>query len=472
VSCETDRTSTTSRVSKPRTHFPTEGPTIPPRHAFLDAILADRDDDAVRLIYADWLDDHGEPERAEFIRLQCRLARMSWHDDNWPDLHEREQQFLTERSRYWGRKVGAGMKPVFRRGFVDEVTLLLADFPDRATTLFREPVRRINLTGYHHEDHGLDPVRRLAACPHLARIEGLNLYDVTLGADGAELLFASPHLALRSVHLGDEDGTVPVVEALVRAAWLPGLRELAVWGFQSSDLGDAGAAMLAEAAGLRTLDLFGNRIGPAGATALAASPHLAGLTALYLGRSQCGYTTNRIGPAGAVALSRAAFCPNLEVLSLDLCGIEPHGLGALAAAPLDRLRELHVRGNDLRDVGVWALADAAWTGSLRMLQLGHNDIGDAGLAALAGADLSGVQYLWLLGNRLGPASGPALAKLAQLPGLREVNLAGNPLGDAGVRAVLSADWPAGLRLLYLNHVEMNTDLRDALTRRFGERVRV
>src|SRR5205823_3346972 len=30
------------------------------------------DDDAPRLVYADWLDEHGQPERAEFVRLVCR----------------------------------------------------------------------------------------------------------------------------------------------------------------------------------------------------------------------------------------------------------------------------------------------------------------------------------------------------------------------------------------------------------------
>lgn len=39
--------------------------------AFLAAIKANRDDDAPRLVYADWLQEHGEPERAELIRLQC-----------------------------------------------------------------------------------------------------------------------------------------------------------------------------------------------------------------------------------------------------------------------------------------------------------------------------------------------------------------------------------------------------------------
>lgn len=33
-------------------------------------------DDTPRLVFADWLDEHDQPERAEFIRLQCRIAEM------------------------------------------------------------------------------------------------------------------------------------------------------------------------------------------------------------------------------------------------------------------------------------------------------------------------------------------------------------------------------------------------------------
>jgi uncharacterized protein (TIGR02996 family) len=43
---------------------------------FLEAIGDEPDDDTPRLIYADWLEEHGEPERAEFIRLQCRAASL------------------------------------------------------------------------------------------------------------------------------------------------------------------------------------------------------------------------------------------------------------------------------------------------------------------------------------------------------------------------------------------------------------
>ena len=42
---------------------------------FLEAICATPQDDTPRLVYADWLDEHGDPARAEFIRVQVELAR-------------------------------------------------------------------------------------------------------------------------------------------------------------------------------------------------------------------------------------------------------------------------------------------------------------------------------------------------------------------------------------------------------------
>lgn len=40
----------------------------PEAAAFLRAIAANPDDDTPRLVFADWLEEHGEPERAEFVR--------------------------------------------------------------------------------------------------------------------------------------------------------------------------------------------------------------------------------------------------------------------------------------------------------------------------------------------------------------------------------------------------------------------
>src|SRR5215510_89544 len=44
---------------------------------FLAAIAAEPEDDTARLVFADWLDEHGEAERAEFIRVQIARAQNS-----------------------------------------------------------------------------------------------------------------------------------------------------------------------------------------------------------------------------------------------------------------------------------------------------------------------------------------------------------------------------------------------------------
>jgi uncharacterized protein (TIGR02996 family) len=46
-------------------------------HSFRQAICENPADDVPRLIYADWLEEHGhQPERAEFIRVQIELAKL------------------------------------------------------------------------------------------------------------------------------------------------------------------------------------------------------------------------------------------------------------------------------------------------------------------------------------------------------------------------------------------------------------
>jgi uncharacterized protein (TIGR02996 family) len=46
-------------------------------YALLRAIEAHPDDDTPRLVYADWLDEHGQPERADYLRAECALANAA-----------------------------------------------------------------------------------------------------------------------------------------------------------------------------------------------------------------------------------------------------------------------------------------------------------------------------------------------------------------------------------------------------------
>lgn len=42
--------------------------------AFLNVLRANPEDDTTRLVYADWLDEHGDSERAAYLRLLVELA--------------------------------------------------------------------------------------------------------------------------------------------------------------------------------------------------------------------------------------------------------------------------------------------------------------------------------------------------------------------------------------------------------------
>ena len=69
--------------------------------AFLRAILDNPDDDGVRLVYADWLEEHGQPERAEFIRVQIALASLPLGDRKRERLTARESELWREYGKGW-----------------------------------------------------------------------------------------------------------------------------------------------------------------------------------------------------------------------------------------------------------------------------------------------------------------------------------------------------------------------------------
>src|SRR5687767_9914360 len=119
--------------------------------ALLAAIAARPDDDTPRLVYADWLDDHGAAERAEFIRLQCRLAR---DDEDDPAAAERADELENQHRIRWlaGVPTGPGLRWSFHRGFperLEAVTQLLLNRYRKVATL--PLLRDLCLTRYFGE---------------------------------------------------------------------------------------------------------------------------------------------------------------------------------------------------------------------------------------------------------------------------------------------------------------------------------
>src|SRR5262245_7353205 len=88
--------------------------------ALLRAILEEPHDDGPRLVYADWLEENGDQARAEFIRVQCELARLGEDDPRRPALQKRERQLLRAHRAAWvaEKPALAGQHVEFLRGFL------------------------------------------------------------------------------------------------------------------------------------------------------------------------------------------------------------------------------------------------------------------------------------------------------------------------------------------------------------------
>jgi uncharacterized protein (TIGR02996 family) len=251
--------------------------------AFLQAILAAPDDDAPRLLFADWLEEYGDAERAEFIRIQIALAgrRIALAP---AELWSRQKELLIRRDEEWSAPARAAASSwSYERGFIEEVEAEAGPFLDGAKTLFRRtPVRRVRLHWERKPLLAASYVPRLAGCPFLNRVNHLDLSGNVLGSDGLQaLLVAAPltglsSLSLRECQIGDRGA-----RALAQS---PLLTQLTWLDLGHNLIGPGGVRALAQALEERRLNgepsrlhellLHGNAFGEAGRRAVLASPVL------------------------------------------------------------------------------------------------------------------------------------------------------------------------------------------------------
>ncbi len=194
--------------------------------AYWRAVLRRPDDDQPRLRLADWL-DFDDPDRAEFIRLQCQLHWTSAHPELVGDLDNRERELLAQHELDWVGDLEQHVDYwVFQRGFVEEIALSFDSYFQHADAILAEhPIRELHLRGLRNRTpylaraeemlryHSLDlsenllrdqGVQVLARSPYLGNLRRLNLSSTGLGDDGLRALAESPHLGrLRELYLCD-----------------------------------------------------------------------------------------------------------------------------------------------------------------------------------------------------------------------------------------------------------------------------
>lgn len=157
-------------------------------------IIAHPDDDTLRLIAADWFEEHGELERAEFIRLQILMFNRRKSPGGQADekspwiMNDREYQGWKRREKTLSQRNRNGwvmsleyatklpflsdthteyLRPgcvsvAFHRGFIEELTCSWEDWSEHSDSILQQqPIRKVMLTTWPELGFGTEEkVRR------------------------------------------------------------------------------------------------------------------------------------------------------------------------------------------------------------------------------------------------------------------------------------------------------------------------
>jgi hypothetical protein len=266
------------------------------------------------LIFADWLEDHGESARAEFIRVQCELARLPAFAPRYPELHLRQLELLAEHESDWlGEWAERLVRWEFRRGLLHSVTLTPQAFVTQGKELFLDhPVERVALVNDQGASLAAEDVAETVAAPAMAEVRALE----TAGCRRGEPLCGM---------YGGVVATSAWLLALARARHVTRLEELHLNGDTRT--------------GRQPIEMAAWR-------RFCQAQHLRTLQSLDLSDAYANDHSPDLIEVARV-LGRASFVKNLRALSLAHCYLRDEGARRLAAAPLVNLEDLDLARCDV-----------------------------------------------------------------------------------------------------------------------------
>ena len=399
--------------------------------AFRDAILQSPEHDLPRLVYADWLDEQGDP-LGEFIRIQCELEKIPWYDPRGRPLRRREMQLLTEHRRTWlGSLLEYRVRSEFHRGFPSCLSLTADEFVKNSADFIElAPIQsaRLRITAFDSD------WERLADCEDLKRLRSLSLHW--------RWLSPCPSFPQQLENLIELDlAEAPIFESTLSALFEPIV-------FKK----------------LRSLSLANVPTTPGVLAQLSASPVGRGLNEVSLPFLPPSKQTVRqilrllshgnlerleLPNAAAFADGRiweflaSDSIASLKVLSLEGASLsEADVFGLISAPTLSRLEELHLKNLELSDSGT-ALPKVLNAGltNLKSLDLSNSACSALVPALLKSEVLSNLVWLRLEGNPIPAEAMEALAASGCLSRFGELVLRKCHLGAEELRPLLeTSDW--------------------------------
>lgn len=250
--------------------------------ALLAAIAAQPDEDTPRLVYADWLEEHDQPIRAEFIRVQVEISQKELlprgEQDAHVDLWKRNEELIENHRAELLRpmtELPDDVEIEFHRGFVAEIRTHAWRYMEHAETIAElRPFPALSiwavcsyLAAMRDESNiDLSPLARSAAIEmqsqfdesalrvdNLRRLLGtreswdrlrrLDLQACRLGDEGLAPVVASRLPVLEDLDLSNNDLTDDAISILLRSGLPRQLKRLILGG---NPLSDASAQLLAE----------------------------------------------------------------------------------------------------------------------------------------------------------------------------------------------------------------------------------
>jgi uncharacterized protein (TIGR02996 family) len=379
--------------------------------ALLAACRARPADDLPRLVLADWLDENGQPERAEFVRVQVELSHPTADAARMKELKVAELQLLAAHKNEWMAGYWQAITAM-----VDHVHPSQLGF-GRHLYFFRGLLHIQHATGFHEYPPFLAWLRTPEAM-WLEQISLLSSIPSFVKIDWPDELSGRIELMIRADNLDSPDDMKDQFRLLAVSSNFTGVRSLSV--FEGGEI-------------------FLEEISRADVTKLVK---------LKISGHNVARMANLISTSPFTSLS-----------SLDIGRLSEPALKALIRSPyLSNLTELNFVGSPISDACMVALCGSKLAHSLRAVEFPNTGLGDAGVIALTQSPILAQMHgprLNLMMNPIGDAGLKALAECEHLQRFRELVLRenydekvrGSGIGDAGVIALAESPYAANLQYL-------------------------
>jgi uncharacterized protein (TIGR02996 family) len=404
-----------------------------------DALLAycydNPDDDTARLVYADWLEETGDAERAEFIRIQLGLVSLVEGHPDGRDLRDREKALHSAHRKEWlsGLPSSARSKASFHRGLPTQFGMTARYLLQHGKALRkRTPITGLSLQGFAGN------VREVLASGLLAGIRELSLSFKDLTAEDIIDLSRSPGLSeLRRLNIYPLSTSSDAWQSLIHSPSLGNLEDLSVSLSESHllpALRNPGIPFR-----LKRLQVFGGNDGFTQLGLLAGAKCLSGLESIYL--SFEGRNVDRLGEViGSLDKGR------LRSLHAYRCQVSDGDIHKLMDSQPTALESLMLYSNNITSAGAAMIAESPHLGRLVSLELGDNQIGNEGLASLAeSGHLMGMRKLSVPSLGITDIGLTALSNAPWLGRIRHLVLSGNSgITEEGIRRLVTTPAVAGL----------------------------